>query len=219
MEYEEWRGLYKAILRDLGFSEEKDLEAARVLKSLVKPLPLEALREKIAGRKVGIYGAGQSLEKVERFPQDTRIAADGATSYLLEKGVVPEVVVTDLDGKLEDLYKANRWGSIMVIHAHGDNTSKIRTHAPGFTRVVPTCQCRPFQGVYNFGGFTDGDRAVYMAEHLGAKEIVLYGMDFKGIGRYSFSRDTPMKRKKLKWGKKLIHYLKKRSRVRITWWM
>jgi hypothetical protein len=217
MDYEEWRGFYKAILKDLGFSREKDIEAARVLKDLVEPLPLEVLEKEIAGRRVCIYGAGQSLEEVKEFPAWVKIAANGATSYLLEKGVVPEVIVTDLDGKLEDLYRANSRGSIMVIHAHGDNIDKIRTHASRFRRVVPTCQCRPFDGLHNFGGFTDGDRAVFMAVHLGAREIVLYGMDFKGVGRYSFSGDTLRKRKKLKWGKKLIDYLKAKSRVKITW--
>lgn len=32
--------------------------------------------------------------------------------------------------------------------------------------------------VYNFGGFTDGDRAVFLAEALGASLIVVAGMDF-----------------------------------------
>ena len=36
----------------------------------------------------------------------------------------------------------------------------------------------PVKNVYNFGGFTDGDRSVFWAEEFGAKEIILIGMDF-----------------------------------------
>jgi hypothetical protein len=216
MDYAEWRIFYKDLLEDFGFSEKEDIKAARILNNLVEPLPLDVLEEKIADKRVCIYGSGNSLEEVEDFPGCTRIAVDGATSYLLGKGVVPEVVVTDLDGRIEDLYKANRKGSIMVIHAHGDNIDKIKACVPRFTRVIPTCQGKPFAGLQNFGGFTDGDRAVFMAEHLKAREILLYGMDFGGVGKYSFSEDTPVKRKKLKWGKRLIDYLTQKGDVKIT---
>ncbi|MDP6459592.1 MAG: DUF115 domain-containing protein [Candidatus Hydrothermarchaeota archaeon] len=216
MDYAEWRIFYEDILRDFGFSEENDIKAVRILNDLVKPLPLEVLEEKIADKRVCIYGSGQSLEKVEDFPRCAKIAADGATTYLLGKGIVPEVVVTDLDGMIEDLYKANGEGSIMVIHAHGDNLDKIKVYAREFTRVIPTCQCEPLGNLQNFGGFTDGDRAVFLAVHFKAREIVLYGMDFEGVGKYSFSKDTPIKRKKLKWGKRLIDYLRQKGDIKIT---
>lgn len=216
MNYDEWGLFYKDILYEFDFSASEDIVAARILNSLVESLPMEVLEEMLAGKTACIYGSGETLEEVGDFPRCARIAADGATSYLLGKGVVPEVVVTDLDGKIEDLLEANRRGSIMVIHAHGDNISKIKNHAQRFTRVIPTCQCRPFGSLRNFGGFTDGDRAVFMAEHFKAKEIVLYGMDFGRVGKYSFTRNTPRKRKKLMWGKKLIDYLRQRGDVKIT---
>ncbi len=216
MDYEEWRALYEAISKDLGLSKTRDLEAAMLLRGLVKPLPLSELRRLIHGKTVHIYGAGSSLEEVRDFPPTTKISADGATTYLMEQGVLPEVVVTDLDGRIEDLLEASERGSIAVIHAHGDNMDKLRLYAPRFRRVIPTCQCRPPPGVHNFGGFTDGDRAVFMASHLGAKRIVLHGMDFGEVGKYSFSMDTPWKRKKLKWGKKLIDYLRDKKDIQIV---
>lgn len=216
MDYQEWKTLYAAISRDLGFSVRKDLEAAELLRDLVKPLPLRDLSRLIRGKTVCVYGAGDSLEKVKNFPSTTKIAADGATTYLIEKGARPEVVVTDLDGMMEDILEAHRRGSLVVVHAHGDNVPELRKYVPLFGRVIPTCQCRPPEGVYNFGGFTDGDRAVFMSAHLGAKKIVLYGMDFVGVGRYSFSSDTPWKRKKLKWGKMLIEYLREEKHVNIV---
>lgn len=217
MDYAEWQTYYRRILRDFGFSEEDDIRAARILNELVEPSSIAELENLIAGKKVCVYGAGPSLERVQEFPPCTRIVADGATSYLLRKGVAPDIVVTDLDGKVEDLYEANREGSIMVLHAHGDNIDRIKAHSRGFTKVIASCQCEPFGKLQNFGGFTDGDRAVFMAEHFRARAIVLYGMDFGQVGEYSFSKDTPVKRKKLKWGKNLIHYLKQKGEVKIRW--
>ncbi len=215
MDYAEWRGLYADLRGDFGFSEKEDMEAARILNDMVEPISVESLEKVIAHNKVCVYGAGDSLMDVEDFPGCTRIAADGATSYLLRKSIIPDVVVTDLDGRIEDLYNANSRGSIMVIHAHGDNIDKIKAHVPRFSRVIPTCQCKPFARLQNFGGFTDGDRAVFMAEHFKAREILLYGMDFGEVGGYSFSEDTPIKRKKLKWGERLIDYVRQRGHVAI----
>jgi len=145
---------------------------------------------------------------VEDFPQGPKIAADGATSYLLERGVIPDIVVTDLDGRMEDLIRAAHGGAVMVVHAHGDNLDKLVEFVPDLMEVatvIGTCQCRPVGKIWNFGGFTDGDRAVFLADHLGARKIALYGMDFKGeIGRYSYSADTEVKRKKLAWTEGLV---------------
>ena len=62
-------------------------------------------------------------------------------------------------------------------------------------------QCRPPQGLYNFGGFTDGDRCVFLAKELGAASIKLVGFDFED------ESVTPRKRKKLAWAKRLIDWL------------
>jgi hypothetical protein len=213
MHYEEWRTIYREILADFGFSEEEDKAAARLLASLVKSrLPLTVLDSLISGRRVNIFGAGPSLERLERIPQGIAIACDGATSFLLERGTVPEIMVTDLDGRVEDLLEANARGSVVVIHAHGDNMAALRRYAPLFVNVVATTQAEPFDEVYNFGGFTDGDRAVFLAKHFKAGEIYLYGMDFHSeIGRYSFSRDSEKKRKKLVWAERLIKILEDRG--------
>lgn len=117
---------------------------------------------------------------------------------------LPDIIVTDLDGNVEDQIKANEMGSIAVIHAHGDNIPAIRKYAPLFKgRVVLTTQSEPFDNVYNFGGFTDGDRAFLMAKHFGATKISLFGFDFENP-REKEGKDIEIKRKKLKWAKKLI---------------
>lgn len=218
MEYTEWGRLYKEILKDFSFSEKSDAKAAEVLNELLKPVDISILRKKIRGRRANVYGAGPSLEKIKKFPRGINIAADGATSFLLERGVVSDIIVTDLDGKVEDLLKANEKGSLVVVHAHGDNIDAIKKYAAEFKNAIGTTQSKPFGSLHNFGGFTDGDRAVFLAEHFGAKKIALYGMDFRSkIGRYSFSKDSKTKRKKLRWAEKLISYLRRKSEIEIIW--
>jgi len=218
MNYEEWRKFYRKILRDFGFSEESDIIAAKILDAFLKSVDIDVLREKIQGRRVNVYGAGPSLKEIKKFQRGVNIAADGATSFLLGRGIVPDIIVTDLDGKVEDLLKANKKGSILVVHAHGDNIDAIKKYAAKFKNAAGTTQSKPFGSLHNFGGFTDGDRAVFLAEHFKAKKIALYGMDFRSkIGRYSFSRDSETKRKKLLWAEKLINYLRRKGKVEITW--
>jgi len=216
MDYPEWQIFYKEILMDFGFSKAADIESAIILNDLVEPLSLKFIEEKLANKKVLVYGSGNTLENVKNFPNSVKISANGATSYLLKMGIVPDLIVTDLDGRMKDLYKANKLGSIMVIHAHGDNIDKIKTCINKFKNIIPTCQCKPIGNLQNFGGFTDGDRAVFLAAHFNPINIILYGMDFKGVGKYSFSKDTPVKRKKIQWGKKLLNYLEKKGEVKIS---
>jgi len=97
---------------------------------------------------------------------------------------------------------------LAVVHAHGDNMEALKMYIHKFKRVLPTVQVEPFPGVYNFGGFTDGDRAVCLAEHFKAREIVLYGFDFHGsVGKYSFTKNEELKRKKLLWAERIVNYL------------
>ena len=134
-----------------------------------------------------------------------KIAANGATSALLKNNVLPEIIVTDLDGKVSDQLLANSRGSITIIHAHGDNIDNIKKFVLEFKGyIVGTTQIdpKPYENIHNFGGFTDGDRAVYLADYFHAKKIYLLGFDFGGeVGKYSFSANKDKKLKKLKWCK------------------
>ncbi len=117
-------------------------------------------------------------------------------------GIVPDVICTDLDGNSEaDIEKeilACEKGSIVLIHAHGDNIDKLERYVPRFKRFIATTQARPFGKVYNFGGFRDGDRCFFVARECGARKIRLVGFDFED------SDVNPIKKKKLKWAKKLM---------------
>ena len=206
MQLESWEPLYLAILEDFGFSRSRDEEAAELLRELLKgretsPLAVEAL---LSGRRAVICGNAPSLSreldelKRGQLADDVFLAADGATVSLLEHGILPAIVITDLDGSFPAILRANQLGSIVVVHAHGDNLEALKRYVPLLDRVIGTAQCRPPEGLYNFGGFTDGDRAVFLAREMGAASIKLVGFDFDD------QTVTPRKKKKLAWARKLI---------------
>lgn len=209
MLFKEWEPFYREIIADFGFSEEADIKAARVLDEMLQnDPPVGMLEEKISGKTVNVFGAGPSLERLKEFPEGTSIAADGATSFFIDNGMVPDIIVTDLDGKIADLLLANRKGSIVVIHAHGDNIPALK-YTREFNAPFGTTQAEPFGRLFNFGGFMDGDRAVFLARHFGARKICLFGMDVRSEnGRYSFSKNPTITQKKLVWTGRLIKYLK-----------
>jgi hypothetical protein len=100
-----------------------------------------------------------------------------------------------------------------VLHAHGDNIETIRTYVPTFQgKILGTTQGNPddFPYLSNFGGFTDGDRAAFLADHFQANHIYLLGFDFNDtIGLYSLphTKDIQKKQKKLQWCRYLLTVL------------
>jgi 2-amino-4-hydroxy-6-hydroxymethyldihydropteridine diphosphokinase len=205
MEFCEWEPVYKSILTEFGYSREEDEKAARLLRSLAKSSGIEILEDKIRGRKVTICGAAEILSDEIKSVKNSSviIAADETTSVLLES-MVPDIIVTDLDGNVDDQIEANERGSVAVIHAHGDNIPAIKKYAPLFRgKIILTTQSESFDDVHNFGGFTDGDRAFLMAKHFGAREIKLMGFDFENP-REKEGKDIEIKRRKLRWAKRLI---------------
>ena len=216
MKYSDWAPIYEKILEDFGFDREKDDEAARVAleiitrKGRVRKNVKQEIEKLIKGKRVLICGNAPCLERdiggkkkeFDAFPFSREyvvIAADGATSVLLRNAIIPDLVVTDLDGDVADIIHANKLGSIIVVHAHGDNIEMLKKVLPALNEnVICTTQSEPFRNVHNFGGFTDGDRCVFLAKEFGAKEIELIGFDFED------KHVSERKKKKLKWAKRLI---------------
>ena len=193
---------------------------------------------KIQNNKTLVIGAGPSIEerRVQNYIQGicdrnrgkldnamseniVVIAADGATEMCLNLGIFPDFVVTDLDGDYDSLVRADSGGSIMVVHAHGDNFDNIHSRVPYLSNVIGTTQNFPLKNVYNFGGFTDGDRSVSIAVQFLAREILLVGMDFDSkIGFFS-KRKVPnleLKKQKLQIGKYLVGMLLENSSALVT---
>lgn len=223
MFYKNWEPIYKKIAKDFNFQENKEKKSAEKLSNLLQNRKIhfiKNLQELIENKNVIVFGAGPSLEtSLVKFKNDfvgkVKIVADGATSALLKENIWPDIIVTDLDGKILDQIYANLNGSIAIIHAHGDNLKQIQKYVPEFKgELVGTIQINPnsYENIYNFGGFTDGDRAIFLASHFNARKITLVGFDFDDIiGPYSFSnkKDEKTKLKKLDWCKYLIDLLKK----------
>ncbi len=214
-----WESKYRDILKDFGYSQNEDKQSAKLLNSLLqKKTPSIEIRDLIKDKPVFVIGAGPSLPScisiLKRHKKITKIVADGATKAIIENGLRPDIVVTDLDGDIKSLKKAGRTNTIMVVHAHGDNSERINL-VKYFKNCIGTTQTKPIGKVNNFGGFTDGDRCVFLADYFKAKKIILLGMDFgTRIGRYSKSKveNRTTKIAKLRRGKKLLEWLAKKSK-------
>lgn len=227
MKFADWFPYYQGIRAEFGYSTEKDQEAAKILSDMIKKKALDpkVLQKKIKGKNVIVVGAGPSLEDVKvlkyvkKNKKFVKIAADGAVQFLIENKIKPDIVVTDLDGNPASLQKAEKNGAVMVVHAHGDNTAMLKRLVPKFKKLVGSTQVMPVENVHNFGGFTDGDRSVFLAEEFGAKKIVLVGMDFgNSIGRYSKKKikDAALKKQKMEAGRRLLEMLAKQSRSQLV---
>ena len=202
-----WKTRYLSILKELKYSEKKDKESAIILDSILrKTKNIEKVEKLIQGNTVFVIGSGPSLSfaipKLKKFKKSIKIVADSSLKPLIDNGIIPDIIVTDLDGDENTIKKISKKKSIFVVHAHGDNIEKLQM-VKKIENCIGTTQTEPFNKIQNFGGFTDGDRGVFLASHFNAKKIILFGMDFgTRIGKFSNTKksDRKIKLKKLKIG-------------------
>ena len=205
MKPEVWDQYYVRILDYFGFSREDDEEAARLLSSILPGNDISLLTNTISGSDIIVAGNAPSLPddiKKTDFEGKIVIAADAAARVMKKGGVIPDIVFTDLDGLDDDVLEMNEAGTILAVHAHGDNMPLVKSWVPKMKGpVVGTTQSTPLENVYNFGGFSDGDRGVFAAYELGAKSVSLIGFDLddKSV--------DPVKHGKLMIARKLLHLL------------
>ncbi|MBA3750264.1 MAG: DUF115 domain-containing protein [Nitrosopumilus sp.] len=222
MRFSDWYPHYLEIISNLNLDMKKDILSSLLLSTLIsnRSLDLNYLKKKLTNKKILVIGAGPSIEEplIQTFIHDRSnfviVSADGSTELCLQLDIIPDFVVTDLDGNIDSLLSANKSGSILLIHAHGDNIDKILKFVPKFRNFFGTTQVFPLQNVYNFGGFTDGDRCVFLADEFRSAEIWLVGMDFNSSIGYFSKRNVynlKLKKKKLLIGKHLIEMLAKKS--------
>ncbi|MDL2261088.1 DUF115 domain-containing protein [Methanimicrococcus sp. OttesenSCG-928-J09] len=233
MNFETWSPFYQTILNRFEFSEEKDVKTTVWLSKVTENIKTTSVGESIEsiksilnaviqGKRIVICGNAPSLESefltyLNEYGTENEIyiAADGAATVLLKTGKVPDIIVTDLDGRhpndaIKEIEAADK-GALLLIHAHGDNLDKLEKYLPAFSdkieknKAIPTCQCRPTDYVYNFGGFTDGDRCVFLADEFGAESMILLGFDFDDPDV------SPLKKKKLECAKQLIQMIQKKN--------
>lgn len=212
-----WNQRYEEILRRFGYKKSLDEQAAVILDSIIKPIDDSEIFSIISAKTVFVIGSGPSLKRsiktLKKFKKIPKIVADSAVKPIYENGIKPDIVVTDLDGDIPTLRRLGKKETVFVVHAHGDNISNLPLSLY-FSRCIGSTQTKEIGNMKNFGGFTDGDRAVFLAKHYGAKKIILFGMDFDGpIGDYSSTKDSELKvkREKLKVGKSLLEWLVKKN--------
>ena len=190
---EQW---YPLICDFLKIDSEEDFEALKnILELHPSNISEDDLLHMIKNRTVYAIAPGMNLEEefaeyLENYsqPSDILISADGATSYLVSKGVIPHFIVTDLDGIILDQLDAQIKGSVPIIHIHGDNINTVKRNIDQISKggFLITTQTLPLPGSFNFFGFTDGDRIVCLSTLMSASAIGLIGFDFGSeIGKYS----------------------------------
>lgn len=211
-----WESLYDIIVDSLGLDRERDHYSCRVLDLILSTrteLVLKSRRrlsELLEGKDAVVIGDAYAPRCPSKLGK-VLIAADAAFGACLREGIVPDVVVTDLDGVTQDMLGYR--DVIYVVHAHGDNIDKVISlipHVRGF--LVGTAQCGCSYRVDVPGGFTDGDRGVFLAFRYGASRVYLHGFDFGKVSRLVKPSgalvNVRSKLAKLAWAKLLLQLLK-----------
>lgn len=229
MYFNDWNTLYKKIAKDLKINIDEDKKASKIFNQMLKVRKnhnnIKNLKELIYDNEIIVFGAGPSLKnsiiKYKKFIENKiKITADGATSALIEFNIIPDIIVTDLDGRIKDQIYANSKGAITIIHVHSDNLLKIKNNLEKFKgEIIGSTQINnnEFSLLNNFGGFTDGDRGIILSLFFKAKIIYLIGFDFNGtIGEYSFPKfkNKKLKLLKLKWCKKIIDSIEEKDKIK-----
>ena len=176
------------------------------------PLALDALD--FTGETVAVVGAGPSLgDDLDVVREaDGVVAASDAAAVVREAGLALDCMVTDLDEVSDVARELTAEGTPVAVHAHGDNRPALRERVPRLAveSVLPTTQAAPVGPVVNTGGFTDGDRAAFLADHCGAEELVFAGWDFDDPDV------DPLKARKLVWAERLLRWLEVRRGERFA---
>ncbi|WP_135820925.1 6-hydroxymethylpterin diphosphokinase MptE-like protein [Halostella litorea] len=213
MDFDEWLPVYEAILADFGFARAADERARDELAELATPFDAGRL-PRFEGATVAVAGAGPSLsdELAVARDADVVVAASTAADTLAERGVGVDLMTTDLDKNVDTAVALSERGVPVAVHAHGDNVPAVRSAVPEFDPdyLLPTTQAAPAGPVRNFGGFTDGDRGAFLADHFGAADLRFPGWDF----------DDPavddLKARKLDWAERLLYWLERRRGERFA---
>lgn len=153
-----------------------------------------------------IVGAAAQAGITSKYPM---IAADGAIGAISDPSQVV-LVVSDADGE-PYLDIAIDYQIPICLHAHGNNVDRWRAAIdrwPNDHPLILTHQTpNEIEGMYNPGGFTDGDRAICIALALGAENVELVGFSTEIVGKWSGHTDTGLKLIKLQWMKQIIELL------------
>jgi len=222
-----------------GWDVESDTESALQLLSAVELYPIDTwtrsqrlvtlanLRRRLVLRDTKIAVLGAAVEESEvRSLLDTPtliVAADGAVGVLSS---LPEsmserawsrlvCIVSDADGG-DGTTAAVERSIPVILHAHGDNFDSwknllsLAANIPTPPRLVLTHQTPgKIEGMYNPGGFTDGDRSICFLVALGVPihNISLLGTRTDIVGKWSGVTNPTEKLVKLQWMDKVLQII------------
>ncbi len=241
--YADFKPWYIKILNDFKFDIKKDYDARDFLTRIIQEKGgnydlgkiLKSFNQKIQSKSnILVFGCGPSLEPTvisilqncgkDFFKNFLNFAADGS-ARLLEKLKLPiDAVFSDLDGISQNNFKK----SYMIIHAHGDNISRLKGFKEtiiDYENVIGTTQVEPNSLILNPGGFTDGDRILFFINSflLDTQRIYLIGMDFNNlVGSFSKPELTehvnagPIKQKKLNYAVKILEWYMDKYQKKLT---
>lgn len=219
-----------------GWDESDDIESAQAMIKRVEKSPqekwarhnrsvsLSRLFRRLVIRNAGVAILGAAIESEELvsiLSEPTLIvAADGAAGVISE---IPDslsekawsrvaFIVSDADGG-EGTIEAVRRSVPFFLHAHGDNQedwssllefAEERTNPPDLILTHQTPEKIP--GMYNPGGFTDGDRAACILTALGVSNtrIKMLGTRTDIVGRWSGKTQELVKIEKLQWMRRIL---------------
>ncbi len=187
-----WAKEYEKIKHDINISAHQDLKSTIIFSIMInRKYNKIHFDNEIRDKIVYIIGTGATLENDIKSLNKTDdiyiIAADGAIGALLRENIIPNLCISDLDSRENDLLIANELGIPILINSHGDNVDKIYRIFPKLTRItIATSQIEEIENVSLNFGFTDGDRAFYFAKAYKARNIKLLGMNFDNkISKFS----------------------------------
>lgn len=215
--YDEWAPVYERICAAFDFDLVAERRAADRLRALAPQLDatttLTRARSRIEGRDTVVVGLAPAAgpPPLWRLPPGGRkpaiLAADGATQTCLTAGIVPDVVVTDLDGPVPSEASAQARGAFVIVHAHGDNLAALERWVPQLAGDLGGSWAGPpTPALIDVGGFTDGDRAAYLAAACGARRVLLWGFDFTHAVEPD-ARSRERKLAKLQWAERALGWL------------
>lgn len=214
-----WNAQYAKIRREFGYKKQNDQMAAAILDTIIPRYSSDKLKI-LTGKSVFVIGSGPSLGYalpiLKKYKNMIKICADTALSPLIKNRIYPQIIVTDLDGDLDSIKKISKISTI-IVHAHADNIEKLK-FVKNFQNCIGTTQTKKVGKISNFGGFTDGDRCVFLASNFGASKIFLFGMDFgPKIGKYSNTKksERKIKLKKLEYAQMLLEWLAPKTKSKL----
>ena len=200
-----WWKFQDQINTQFNFSRTREEVATRMLAHF--NFSNSTISDYFRGRELVLIGA--ALNQSLSLPNSSLIVADGALRACLQRDIIPELIISDLDGYIPDIIWATQNGSKIIIHAHGDNISRVHQY---LAKLNPICMTStyPSDSTFCWGGFTDGDRATMMSLSLGCTSIKLLGFDFNKVGSFS-GEYSPRKMEKLVWAQRIIDECKRRT--------